>query len=335
MNDIESIKCPICKGKDLQQLYVTNSIDVIRHISDAEESYASLRNSIESLWNRNEASFIKCNICTFEFAHPFAAANAEFYSMLYHTATVYPANKWEYDISKEAIQSFVFKNGVSPRLIEIGAGNGSFIKLINGNLIPPSEIYATEYSENGAKMIEEMGIHCFRKSFDEITENDLNGKVHIVCLFQVLEHMTTIFELFARINELTVPGARVYISVPNIFHRKFFDRAGYHYDLPPIHVGRYNYKSMSKLAESSGWRILQHAVQPTSYKERILKFIYARYAKWLIIFNVEKIRIKLIRIGFRYSLLSVLMIINVNVIFGLRKSNLGTAQWFELERFKS
>lgn len=333
----DPIMCPVCKGNNLQQLYITDSNDVIRHISDAEESYdhTVLKKKLESLWDNDTAAFFQCKDCSFEFAHPFVPADADFYSMIYHSASTYPANKWEYDISKKSIQMFVTYHEFKPRLIEIGAGNGSFLKQLIGNLIPSSEIYATEFSENGAKMIEDLGIKCFRKNFDRITETDMKGKVHIVCLFQVLEHLTTIFELFTKLNELTLPGARAYISVPNIHHRKFFDRFGYHFDLPPIHVGRYNHKSMTRLAESSGWRVLQHAVQPTTFKERILKFVYSRYSKWLLVLNVEKIRIKTLRLGFRYAFLAVIMFMNIPIIFGLRKSNLGTAQWFELERIKS
>jgi hypothetical protein len=329
-----NVICPICGNNNLLELFTTNSLSVINHllISENKKVVELYGKKIETLWPNKNAAFYSCTDCSFEFASPFTPADAEFYSLIYNSDSNYPVEKWEYTISQESICNYIKYSEIQPRLIEIGAGNGSFLKKIIDIVIPAKEVFATEFSEAGAKSIETFSIKCFRKDFNLISEQDIHGKVNIVCLFQVLEHITAIHEFFKKVNELTLPESRVYISVPNIFHRRFFDRFGLHYDLPPIHVGRYNYKSLSRLAEQYGWRIINHAIQPTTFKERILKFIFSQYSQWLLVFNAEKVKVKLIRVILRYIMIAILSIIYIKVIVGLRKSNLGTAQWFELER---
>jgi 2-polyprenyl-3-methyl-5-hydroxy-6-metoxy-1,4-benzoquinol methylase len=332
MNEVAT--CPICCSGNLVELYTTDSLFVIKHLMNAQNKNAQAlcKKKIEDLWAGKNATYYSCRECSFEFAHPFVPADAEFYSLVYHSESNYPSEKWEYTVTRESITNYTKHHEIQPRLLEIGAGNGSFLKIISKDLISPKEIFATEFSEAGARSIETLGIKCFHKDFNTISNEDIQGKVNIVCLFQVLEHMTSIHDFFKKMNELTLPLSRIYISVPNIFHRQFFDWYGYHYDLPPIHVGRYNYESLNRLSLQHGWKILRHAIQPTTFKERFLKFIFSQYTQWQKTINTEITKMKLLRLFLRYGIYALLIIVNFRVIIGLRKSELGTAQWFEIEK---
>jgi|WetSurMetagenome_2_1015567.scaffolds.fasta_scaffold228792_2 hypothetical protein len=329
-------KCPVCGNPKVVELYKTDSRAVVQHLLNTDnftviEEY---KKKIEKLWGAKNASFYGCRECDFEFAHPFIAADADFYSFVYHSENYYPAEKWEYSVTLRSINRFCKEATDPPRLLELGAGNGSFLRMVTDTMIPANEVFATEFSEAGAKSIGKMGIACFQKDLQQISEKDLLGKINIVCMFQVLEHMTEIHEFFVKISTLTISGSRLYISVPNNFHRSFFDRHGHHYDLPPVHVGRYNHKSLNRLSEFHGWKILQYLLQPSSYKERVRKFIFSAYAKGQLVFNPEKNKVKFIRLFLRYCMLAFLMILHTRIIVGLRNPNLGTAQWFELEKIK-
>ncbi len=326
--------CPVCGSTNIVELYSTDSHFVVKHLitsGTAKERTQCIKKT-EELWNQNHATFYRCKVCSFEFAHPFIPADAEFYSWLYNSASNYVSEKWEYSITCESIMNYLKTKALPPRLLEIGAGNGSFLKTLPENVIPTHDIFATEYSEAGAKAIKLLGVNCFTKNFSALTEQDLQGKVSIVCLFQVLEHLTDLHGLFEKINMLTISGSMLYISVPNYFHRKFFDRYGYLYDLPPVHVGRFNYNSMAELSGRHGWEILHHAIQPTSYQNRVEKFLYTQFANWQSTFTTENANPKILKLFLRYGIYMLLIFMNIRIIVGLRRSNLGIAQWFELKK---
>lgn len=328
--------CPVCGSANIVELYHTDSQFTVKHLmplGDAKEQLQGIE-KIEDLWGQDYATFYKCRVCTFEFANPFISADAEFYSLLYNASSNYVSEKWEYAITYKSILNYIRSKALSPRLLEIGAGNGSFLKALPKDVIPTDAIFATEYSAAGAKAIQLLGINCFTKKITELTEQDLQGKVSIVCLFQVLEHLADLNGFFEKINMLTTSGSILYISVPNFFHRKFFDRHGYFYDLPPVHVGRYNYTSMAELSVHNGWKILHHAIQPTSYKNRVEKFLYAQYANRQNTYTTENLNPKILRLFLRYGMYLLLILMNIGVIVGLRRTNLGIAQWFELKKIK-
>ena len=328
-----TLVCPVCNSRDVRELFETKSLAVIRHLSSLNNRNTKelIRQKIEALWKADHASYFRCRECTFEFAHPFVAADPGFYDLVYHSEIQYPADKWEYLITSGSVQKFIHDFPISPRLLEIGAGNGSFLKLVAA-IIPMGDIFATEYSGSGAKSISQMGITCYQYDLQQISEAHLHGKISIVCMFQVLEHMTNLHELFEKLRILTLPGSRFYISVPNNHHRQFFDRFNRHYDLPPVHVGRYNDLCMVRLAEAHGWKLLQHAIQPTGYKERILKFIFSEYAAGQSVFDPEKVKLRVLRLLLRYGMLTLLVVFHLRIVIGLRDPKLGIAQWFELER---
>ncbi len=328
--------CPICKSDRLTELYVVNSSHVcdqiIRNPDPAIRNHCQAK--IEEIWSADKASYYTCQACSFDFAYPFVGGDAGLYSLIYSSEGVYPATKWEYSVTLESIEKIIDINPESPVLFEIGAGNGSFLKLAMNKGIPAENIIATEFSEAGMKAIQSLGIRCFNKDLHSISLQEIQKKVTIICLFQVLEHLSDIHEFFARINEFTQPDARLYISVPNYYQRRFFDRHGIIYDLPPVHVGRYNEKCMGELVSAYGWKIIQSKIQPSLYGERVKKFLYARFDLWQRKLASEKVRIRILKLFLRYSIYLLLILVNLRVIAGLKRSDLGTALWFELERFK-
>ncbi|MBN2813188.1 MAG: methyltransferase domain-containing protein [Bacteroidales bacterium] len=328
--------CPVCGSNKLTELFRVSSLFVSRQLipGKATDRQKLCKTKIEQNWSGQYAGYYSCANCSFDFALPFQAADAELYSLIYYSEGHYPAIKWEFAITLNNIVSYIKKLSHQPKLIEIGAGNGSFLKLLLENTFSAEQIIATEYSEAGLKAIEGLGIRCFSRDLNNLTEQDIEDKFDIVCLFQVLEHMTDIHYFFEKLNHFTQTGARLYVSVPNYYHRRFFDRHGYYYDLPPVHVGRYNAKSLAALSEKHGWDILQHLVQTTTYSERVKKFLFSQFARWQHIFPSEKIKLKILKLFLRYTLYLLLFMVNIRVITGLRLSYLGTAQWFELERTK-
>src|SRR5512145_912326 len=272
------ILCPVCGSDRTNKLYTVDSLQVSKWFaSENSGKLLTIKKKIEELWGRNISTYQECLNCTFEFADPFTPADASLYSLIYHSETNYPAEKWEYTASKESIRQFIETLNQSPVLLEIGAGNGSFLKGLSDLPGQFLHIYATEYSEAGARAIESLGITCFRKDFIKLKPEEVHTGINIVCMFQVLEHMTSIHEFFGHLNKLAAQEARLFISVPNNEQRRFYDRLGYILDLPPVHVGRYNPACLAVLSNQHGWRIIQHKIQQTTYSQRLKKFLFEQF----------------------------------------------------------
>jgi hypothetical protein len=95
-------------------------------------------------------------------------------------------------------------------------------------------------------------------------------------------------------------------------------------DLKPIALA-------NELCNRYGWRILNHIIQPTFYGGRVKKFLFERFALWQNTFASEKLNIKLLKLFLRYGIYVLFTITHIRIITGLRKQNLGTAQWYALE----
>ena len=165
---------------------------------------AKLKSVIEELWERDVCDFIQCVRCSFVYANPFKAGTEQFYSLAYQTDSSYNDWKWEYQVTYKDLESLIEKdNNQNINLLEIGAGNGAFIKRISPVLIPKEKIICTEFSDYGRNEIIKYGIRCVPVDLKNLGIDQLSEKFDIICIFQVLEHMDGVTEIFESLNRLS------------------------------------------------------------------------------------------------------------------------------------
>ena len=83
-----------------------------------------------------------------------------FYNLAYPRVS-YPRIKWEFNATAENLRQEPAKGQV----LEIGAGHGHFIRYLARLAVPPSAIFATEFNDNAADILENGGVTVFQEHF--------------------------------------------------------------------------------------------------------------------------------------------------------------------------
>jgi SAM-dependent methyltransferase len=249
-------------------------VDAVRH--------EALREHIQSLWQGDECSVIACAQCGFCHADPYIAGDARFYELAYER-TGYPAWKWEFGMTRDTITRLVEGHQLCDfHLLEIGAGDGAFLKQIIPALTASDRVLATEYSDYGIREIKKLGIECLPVDVRELSVASYAERFHVVCLFQVLEHMDRLDALFRQLDAITAPNAHVFIAVPNELKVEFNENNGSLLEMPPNHIGRWTQHGFAIIAERNGWRVAEHRREIEGFCSkavRHMKFAHARRAQ--------------------------------------------------------
>lgn len=275
--------CPICGSRDVELVHRVSSVMAARHYLNPSRNrnrYEALRRHITALWGGDYCCIRQCRDCGFGFSDPYIAGDEKFYSLAYdHKPGDYVAQKWEYKVAKDKVRNCIEAHGRdTARLLEIGAGDGAFLRQIVPEFIDPARVSCTEYGDYGVAQIRKLGI---RVEHGDIREMDTSNEktFDVVCMFQVLEHMDRLSELFSKLRTLTSSKADLLIAVPNAKRNQFNERNGALLDMPPNHIGRWTESSFKVLAKREGWEMADFCEEPTNPRQSWQMFSYYRYAR--------------------------------------------------------
>jgi len=264
--------CPVCGCMRGRQLWSVDSRQSARHfvLPEADpQRHEELASHIGSLWQSDRCRVVRCDCCRFCFSWPFVAGDARFYALAYPNHG-YPKWKWEYD----AALDWIAEGQTSQRnLLEIGAGNGAFAAALIKRGFPKERIVCTEFSAGGRAAINELGIRCLPDDVRNLSGPDWDGRFDLVCMFQVLEHMDRLDELFARLAVLIRLGGRLIAAVPNPAMIEFNELNGALRDMPPCHVGRWNAETFDQIGRRFGFHLSNSAVEPGRWMSMAKQFV--------------------------------------------------------------
>lgn len=268
--------CPICHSEFGKVLWSVNSSQAAQHYVLKEvdpQRFLKLTSHIEHLWKQKTCDVVQCNNCSFCYSNPYIAGDDKFYALAYER-TGYPTWKWEHQLTYETL---LHEDSKDLKLLEIGAGDGAFIKRITPNLTSTQNLVCTEFSDYGRNQIQNYGIKCFSQDIREIKDKTLEGYFNVVCMFQVIEHMDRLESLFETLNCLTQPDANLFLSVPNLKHIEFSELNGGLMDMPPNHIGRWNRKCFEIIGKRWGWQIDRFEIEKTDLISKALLFYKYRF----------------------------------------------------------
>ena len=255
--------CPICHSTKAYVLYSVNSEHAAQHFVLREvdpERHSRVRMRIEQLWQQPTCEVVRCNDCGFCYSNPYVAGDKRFYSLAY-IRSGYPIWKWEYQLTYETLRE---SGMVDFRMLEIGAGNGTFVRRIAPSLTMIENILCTEYSDYGINELRKYGVSCLPEDIRTPEFEKYKTRFDVVCMFQVLEHMDGLDSLFVRLNWLTSKeNASLFIVVPNPKRIEFHELNGALLDMPPNHVGRWNRECFEIIAKRYGWKVDRHETETT------------------------------------------------------------------------
>lgn len=330
--------CPVCGCAESTQRFEVSARQAAYHfvVREADpDRFARLESHLRHLWGRETCRVAECKNCKFCYADPFVAGDATFYTLAYDRRG-YPKWKWEYEVTLGEIRQISGRSRVEDlTLLEVGAGDGAFIKSVCPSIIKPENVLCTEYSDYGIRSIEKLGVRCLPRDVREIRGEAYRGRFSLVCLFQIVEHMDRLDELFSHLQWLTGHDAAVFISVPNENLIHFYEKNGGLLDMPPNHVGRWNKRVFELMAGRNGWRVQRHEVGPRYFVhlfKRVATYRYLRRRQYseTLSNRIAAIRRPPLRRLFEIGIVGCHAVGALTLIPKIASPELGDSQWVKL-----
>jgi SAM-dependent methyltransferase len=271
--------CPVCNCGQAVRLYSVSVAQAAQHfvLREADpQRHAQLRANIEALWRQPDCHVLRCRRCGFGFAHPFVAGDEGFYSLVYSAAT-YPAGRWEHRATEQALRDLGRQDF---RLLEVGAGEGAFLRRIAPALTPAANVVCTELSGAGRQALRAQGFHCLAVDIRDLDHAHYRARFEVICLFQVLEHLDRLDALFQSLTALAGPEALLFVSTPNPRRVEYHELNGALLDMPPHHIGRWSRNALETLGQRYGWALARHVIDPTDgFLARASNFLIYRFQR--------------------------------------------------------
>lgn len=206
-----------------------------------------------------EIGLYKCADSGYRFFYPYIIEGDDlFYQHLGLARSGYYHERWEH---LEALKII----GASELWLEVGSGGGDFLRLCRTKSI------VVEGLELNLKAVDYLASEGFNISGERIEAHRENefGVYDGVALFQVLEHIHSVGNMFREFSRLIRPGGKLVIGVPNNNPYLFgFDK--YHtLNLPPHHMGWWNKESLIFAGQLFGFKVEKIIIEPLS-KDQVL-----------------------------------------------------------------
>lgn len=138
-----------------------------------------------------------------------AAADAQLYIQLQRFPWYYMEDKWEFEKALSHLKSLSINS--ASRVLEIGSGQGSFLKLARERGIHVSGV---ELNPEGAESARKQGYTVYQTDLVSLQAED-SGLWDVICAFQVLEHLSQPRAFLEQALSILRPGGILIISVPN------------------------------------------------------------------------------------------------------------------------
>jgi 2-polyprenyl-3-methyl-5-hydroxy-6-metoxy-1,4-benzoquinol methylase len=223
------LNCPLC-GNQNHAVIDKLPVSLLRKLYKKQYS---IDIKIEDL---KDINLYQCANCHLKFYYPSIAGDEDFYDSLQkNNIDYYQSEKEEFIHALEYILP-------TDKVLEIGCGLGFF-----SNKIDCDSYVGLEFSSKAVEKAKQLGIKIYNQS---IKEHSLinQSKYDVICLFQVLEHITDINIFLKDVLKCLKPGGRLIISVPNedSFVGYFANNL---LNMPPHHLSRWTEKTLSKIPE--------------------------------------------------------------------------------------
>jgi SAM-dependent methyltransferase len=284
------MECLLCENKRVEIKEGINSQEFIR-------LWATLNVDVSGDVKTPIVYKYHCNVCELSFFDPKNAGGDEFYSSLGKWEWYYRhTGKTEYDITQKYISD-------GTKILDVGSGRGELYKRISHKV----DYTGLELSSKAVALAQEAGINVIKENlFDHSKKHE--GEYDVVCLFQVLEHLSEVTEFIKSIKRCLKPGGLFIVAVPN---NGGYLQYAYNniLNLPPHHTIQWNEHSLRYLGERFNFGVkdvICEELQDVHLKAHHQILITHKIAKLL------GMKQKSIRFGKRFSLISKLAQIFTN-----------------------
>jgi 2-polyprenyl-3-methyl-5-hydroxy-6-metoxy-1,4-benzoquinol methylase len=258
------------KVKEIVSLYKSFNIDVTKYFHDLEI-----------------ISVFKCERTNYEFYYPFnLEGDSAFYEHFQSFDWYYMPWKWEHKVTMQYIN-----NGMN--ILEVGCGHGAFLNKVS-ELYNLNDCVGLEINQTALKISSKWKIV---NQFVQDYEIDNKEKFDLVCSYQVLEHVSDVFQFITSKINCLKPGGKLIISLPN--NESFLKNSNFCLNMPPHHMGKWDSNSLTALEKLFSINLIKlHYEELQEY--HIDSYIYSKYyAKYNRLFG--KIVRKIDRMTGKYN----------------------------------
>lgn len=252
--------CPAC-GSASTTVVQRHSVDaaathLVPPVRDPRR-HALLRRALLELWGSDHVAIRTCGDCGFGFADPYVAATPTIYNLISVGQTSYPRDRFEFGV---AIQ-LMAQQSQPLRVLEIGAGDGAFMRKAHDAGVVRKSVTA-EYDDGAlAKLARIPDNQTFKGGVYELAATEPEP-FQAVCMFQVLEHMDRLSDVFSGLARLAAPEAYVFVSVPDSVRTATQEKLTGFWDMPPNHIGRWTREALASVASRAGFAVVDEQLEP-------------------------------------------------------------------------
>lgn len=236
----------------------------------------------------DKISLLKCNDTGYLFYTPFSIIGDDmFYKELSSIRTNYYSERWEH---KKALR-FLKKED---KILEIGSGFGTFIKLLRYNQI--YDVKGLELNPHAVNKCKEEKLNV-ENYLIEVEASTSIECYDAVCFFQVLEHITKVYDFIDSSLKTLKKGGQLIIGVPNNNPYLFISDKWHTLNLPPHHAGLWNEKSLESLEKVFPIKLKKIEFEPlvNSYEYFVkIQIDNSKYLKKLMLKALVRVAPKLL-----------------------------------------
>lgn len=237
------MKCLLCNSDNVK-IVETHPIESL------EALWSGIGVNVSSELKTKQFHLYNCSNCGLNFFDPQLAGEDKFYSKLGEFEWYYlHPGKTEYDY----VQQFI-KNG--DKILDVGSGRGVLYSKINVDV----DYTGLELSTKAVELAKDSGINVKQEDLLSHAENNQSA-YNIICLFQVLEHLTELDDFVKSIHLALKSNGLFVIAVPD--NDGFVSNTpNYLFNLPPHHSILWNESSLRYLANRYNFDVVEVTREP-------------------------------------------------------------------------
>ncbi|MBD1923534.1 methyltransferase domain-containing protein [Microcoleus sp. FACHB-831] len=234
---LESVSCGVC-GTDNWRKYASGK-DYEYHTSE------------------DEFQMVECQNCGNIYLNPRPVKE--------ELPTIYPANYYAYNYdqainpvairAKDWLDSIKVKSWLKylkssePRFLDVGCGNGRYLKMLHRLGVPKEQLYGVEMSQEQIAQLNAEGFQGYYGRIEDVEAELPSKSFDLIVLLQVLEHVEQPRLVIKSLACLLKKDGILIIETPNtksldvkLFHKSYW--GGYHF---PRHWNLFNLETLKRL----------------------------------------------------------------------------------------
>ncbi|PMP92022.1 MAG: hypothetical protein C0170_03485, partial [Hydrogenobaculum sp.] len=246
----DMLRCPVCKSaveEDCKEVYVAS-------------------------YNQKEYKRYECEKCGLHWWEPLEIS-LDFYEneVLDYYANLHNPSSFELEENHKVFFR-LFPKHVRGRLLDVGCGNGIFLKAAKE---AGFEVWGIDFDIKSVETAKKLlGVDTiYHMSLEEFYDKYKDVKFDVITMFEVLEHQDKPMEFINTVRNLLKEGGYIAGSVPNKDGEgtKIFNQKLYKGDFPPNHLLRFGHTSLANYLKSAGFKISK--IEKFNYNLRGLLFL--------------------------------------------------------------